>query len=123
MERPPLDDRGLAPLFGLPSSNAYVGGQIAITPIYTIRVPTDPLWRNISNPYVSSGYAASQTPSDGDWNKNELAGAQGQAIAPQNQSGVMSFSGAGYLAIYITSMPEYNGSTIDEQFLYNAITR
>jgi hypothetical protein len=116
-----VDNRALAPLFGLSSSATYGGGDTAITPTYNERYPRLPLFRNVGNPYVSSGYNFSQTPDDGGWSPNELTGARIVARTAGAQAAILVRKAGAYFSIYVTNMPEYVGSTIDEQFFYNAI--
>lgn len=115
------DNRVLASLFGLSSTASYVGGDVPITPTYTERYPTLPLFRNVGNPYVSSGYNFTQTPSDSAWSANELVRARLVARTPDSMAAIFVSKGAAFFSIYVTNMPEYVGSTIDEQFYYNAI--
>jgi hypothetical protein len=115
------DNRVLAPLFGLNSSATYGGGDTEITPNYTERYPSLPLFRNVGNPYVSSGYPFTQTPSDGAWSSNELTGARVVARAAAGQAAILVRRMGAYDSIYVTNMPEFGGGSIDEQFFYNAI--
>ena len=115
------DNRVLAPLFGLSSTADYTGGDVAITPTYTERYPTLPLFRNVGNPYVSSGFNYTQTPFDGAWSANEITRARLVARTPDSRAAIFVSRSSSSFSIYITNMPEYVGSTIDEQFFYNAI--
>jgi hypothetical protein len=115
------DNRVLAPLFGLRPAIDYTGGDVSITPTYVERYPGLPLFRDVGNPYVSSGFNYTQTPVDGVWSANELAGARLVARTSDPRAAILVLRRSAYYGIYITNMPEYVGSTIDEQFFYNAI--
>ena len=115
------DDRVLAPLFGVSSSGAYDVSPAPVTPTYAERYPALPLFRSLGNPYVSSGYDFSELPSDGAWSSNELTSATPVARTSDSQAVILVRKARSYYGIYIANMPEWNGSTIDEQFFYNAV--
>lgn len=114
-----IDNRALAPLFGLRRSNY---GLISLTPTFHLKRPNYPLFRDLPHPYVSVGYDQSQVPGDGRWGANELLGTTGVAASSaQATAAIVVHEGLGYTSIYVSSMPEYGGGTEDEQFFYNAI--
>jgi hypothetical protein len=115
------DNRMLAPLFGLKSTIAYTGGDLAITPTYAERYPGIPLFRNVGNPYVSSGYNFSQRPADGVWSPNELTNGILVARISDGSAAIVIRRSPPFFGIFIANMPEYNGSSIDKQWFYNAI--
>ncbi len=120
-----VDNRVLAPLFGLDPNATYAGGDNTIDETYNEMNPSLFLWKNVGNPYVSGGYASSQTPADGTWDSGENGKAKYLATNSDRSSVVMGFMPKRtfkHASAYITSMPEYNGNTADEQFLYNAIS-
>jgi len=119
---PAIDNRGLAPLFGLPASASY--GSIGLpSPAYTLLQPSHALFAGMSNPYSSAGYAVSQVPADNSWDTADLDGAEILAQTSDSRGVILAYYASTYDAIYITSMPEYGGNTQDERFLYNALTR
>ena len=114
-----IDNRALAPIFGLSSSMAY--DFVGISNQFT-RVGSACLFNKIRKSWQSLGYPNSQVPTAGSWLGNlgkERAGAESD-----NYVGVIGgIRGGTAAAIYISNMPEF--STIggnDEQLLYNAIT-
>ena len=115
-----IDNRALAPIFGLSSGLTY--NYVGISNEFT-KVANGCLFNKIPGPLgKSNGYPNSQVPSNGTWMGN--LGAATAGAESDGYLGVVSgYRKAGATAIYISSMPEYN--TIggeDEQFLYNAIT-
>jgi hypothetical protein len=89
---------------------------------YDLLSPGSPLFRNLPDPYTTGGYSESQQPLDGTWDPDDLAGADKVARTAANDAAIFIYDQPAYDAIYITSMPEYEGGVQDEQFLYNAIT-
>ncbi len=118
-----IDNSALAPLFGLKAgANGWTGGTTVVTPTYKLRYPGLPLFRNISNPYVSSGYNYAQTPGDGVWSSNELQGGKLVGRTADAMGAIVARKAVtGYYSVFISNMPEYNGGTTDKQFFYNAI--
>jgi hypothetical protein len=115
------DNRALAPLFGLKAGVAYTGGDLSIVPSYSERFPALPLFRDVGNPYVSSGYPYSQRPVDNVWSPNELTTGQLIARNADGSAAIVVRKGPPFYGIFIANMPEYQGSTVDEQWFYNAI--
>jgi hypothetical protein len=118
------DNRVLAPLFGLTPGVKYTGGHVKIRPIYVERTPSSPLFRGVGNPYESLGFEYSQTPADGAWSDNELTTAELVARTGDTRAAILvqqASASRSYSSVYITNMAEYQGSTTDEQFFYNAI--
>lgn len=115
------DNTALLPLFGLSSAQTYAGGINPITPTYNLRFPGLPLFRNVGNPYVSSGYSFAQTPVDGVWSANELTSGKLVGRNADGQAAIVVRKAPTYYSIYIANMPEYQGGTADKQFFYNAI--
>src|SRR5436190_7605815 len=114
------DNRALAPLFGLKSSIAYKGGDLAITPTYAERYPGLPLFRNVGNPYVSAGYNYSQRPADGVWSPNELTLGKLVARISGGSAAIVVRRSPPFYGIYIANMAGIPGSSIDKQWFYNA---
>jgi hypothetical protein len=117
------DNRVLAPLFGLEPSRDYLLSG-AITPTFDERDPTLALFRNVGDPYVSSGYPYTQQPADGLWQARDLTTANLVARTSDSQAAILvqrASAALAYSSIYISNMPEYGGSPIDEQLFYNAI--
>ncbi|HEX9311775.1 MAG TPA: hypothetical protein VGA30_02970 [Actinomycetota bacterium] len=117
-----IDNSALAPLFGLKATAGWTGGTTVVTPTYRLRYPGLPLFRNISNPYVSAGYNYAQTPGDGAWSINELQGGKLVGRTADAMGAIVARkAAAGYYSVFISNMPEYVGGTTDKQFFYNAI--
>jgi hypothetical protein len=116
-----VDNSALAPVFGLRSDGAYTGGTEIVAPTYNLRYPTLALFRDVGNPYVSSGYNQAQTPGDGAWSSNELQGARLVGRTSDAKGAITVRKASTYYSIYISNMPEYVGGTTDKQFFYNAI--
>jgi hypothetical protein len=116
-----IDNTALLPLFGLSQAQTYGGGINPITPTYNLRFPGLPLFRDVGNPYVSSGYNFAQTPADGVWSANELTSGRLVGRNADGQAAIVVRKAPTYYSIYIANMPEYQGATADKQFFYNAI--
>jgi hypothetical protein len=116
----PIDNRGLAPLFGLPGGAVYTEAEYII-PTYTFLEAGNPLFKHLAAPYASSGYNWSQVPASGTWNQAALNGARLVGTNADQTAAVLAYDAPGYRAIYITNMPEYLGGAADAQFFYNAI--
>jgi hypothetical protein len=116
-----IDNRGLAPVFGI-RPVAFTGALQKIDPTYAI-LRQSPLFRDVADPYVSSGFPFSETPASGSWTDDALRGAKIAAINADASAAVLTYRKCTYRATYITNMPEYGGSAIDLQVLYNALTR
>ncbi len=112
---------GLAPLVGIDEATRY-GPSVSVTPAYDELEPDNSLFRNIPDPYVSSGLPVSQVPSDGLWDAGELAGARYVGKTSDSKAAILVAQKPTYTGIYISTMPEYVGGTQDLQFFYNAIT-
>lgn len=115
-----VDNRALAPIFGLSSTLSYT--FVGISNEFT-KVANACLFNKIPGPVAkSNGYPYSQVPSSGSWMGN-LGVASARAESDSYAGVVSGYHKGSATAIYISSMPEYQ--TIggnDEQFLYNAIT-
>jgi hypothetical protein len=116
-----IDNRGLAPLFGIKKSASYLSGEQGVTPTYDVRWPGSPLFRNVSDPYVSSGFANSQVPVDGAWSRNEIQFGQFVGKISDARAIIRARTVGDTARIYISTMPEYLGGAQDKQFFYNAI--
>jgi hypothetical protein len=109
----------LAPLFGL-VDQPYSGHPSAA--VYDlVDDPTFVLFRDVPDPFASSGFKTIQTPLDGRWSSNELQGAKLVARTARRKGIITQYDSGSYNAIYISNMPEYGGGTADKQLLYNAI--
>jgi hypothetical protein len=120
---PPLcDNRALAPIFGLRSDIAYNTSDYGAMQTFSILVPTA-LFRNLSDPYVSSGFGQAQVPADDlSWDANDLGDAQLLASTADRRGVITQYVTGSYHAIYVSEMVEYYGSSLDTQLLYNALT-
>jgi hypothetical protein len=118
-----IDNRGLAPIFGLSSSIVYTATDTASSPTYLYLEPANPLFNNIPGTYTSSGFPYSQVPlNDGTWDNADLVDARFVAKTADNTSVITVHDAPNYSAFYITNLPEYGGGTVDEIFFYNAFT-
>jgi hypothetical protein len=115
------DNLILAPLFGLNDTIQYSGG-IPDSMIYYYLEPTNYLFNNINEPYVSNGYRYSQVPAVGNWITSALDGAEVVGLTRDTAAVITQYNAGNFWSIYISNMPEYFGDTLDAQFLYNAIT-
>lgn len=116
-----IDNRKLASLFGLSKTAGYGGGDQTVNPLYNLKKPDLPLFKNVPNPYQSLGFNEAQTPTDGAWSRNEKTKGKYLAFASSKQGAIVFFSNGIFDGILITNMPEYGGGTADKQFIYNAI--
>ena len=114
------DNRVLAPLFGLNDMIQY--SSIAVSPNYYYQDPANYLFNNISEPYISSGYAFSQIPVGGKWITSGLNNAEAVGLTQDSSAIITQYHNGNFWSIYISNMPEYFGDTLDAHFLYNAIT-
>ncbi len=115
-----VDNRALAPLFGLSSSLTY--GNVNISNEF-MKLYEPCLFHKIyGTSWQSRGYNSSQVSASGTWTGNlSVAGAVADS---DNYAGIVAgVHSPSYTAIYISNMPEYqNVGGDDEQLLYNAIT-
>lgn len=118
-----IDNRVLAPLFGLDAQAPYVIEERTSDPAlpFTLAWSQHPLFDGVARPYVSTGYASSQTPADRAWNGSDRGAARTLAYSDARHAAILQYCGSGYRAIYATHMPEYESGTDDHQLLYNAI--
>jgi hypothetical protein len=121
--QPPLyDNRGLAPVFGLRPDISYNGSEISAMQAFNILAPFE-LFRSLPNPYVSSAFPYAQVPADDlHWDANDLGSAHLVACTGDNRGVITWYQTDSYHAIYVSEMVEYHGSSLDTQFLYNALT-
>ena len=116
------DNRGLADVFGLRSDIQYNTWEAPASQRFDILVD-HPLFNGIPNPYVTSGYYNAQVPAnDEKWDAGDLGAAQLLARTDDGRGIITWYETDAYHASYVSEMVEYNGSTVDTQFLYNALT-
>lgn len=120
-------DNAIAPLFGLLEQSEWhsTGSDKGAPPNYTLQFndPAAPiLFRNLPNPYDSAAAGFDEKPTDKRWSKNEMAGASILGFNPTRRVAITFFDGGGYNAIYVANDVDYQSSTADLQFLYNALT-
>jgi hypothetical protein len=115
-----LDNRLLAPLFGLNPEAAY--SVTSTSPTYYYKEPVNNLFTNIDEPYVSNGYPYTQIPVEGNWITSGFDGAEVVGLTQDTTAVITQYNAGNFLSIYISNMPEYYGDTLDARFLYNAIT-
>jgi hypothetical protein len=117
-----IDNSALAPVFGLRAGAGYAGGDVPVNTTYSLKLPGLALFRDIPNPYVSTGFNQTQTPVDGAWSRNEKRKAKYAGKLAQSVGAITFFTNGTWDGVFITNMPEYGGGTQDKQFIYNAIT-
>jgi hypothetical protein len=117
-----IDNRGLAPNFGLRPDLAY--DSTGISNIFNMITGCECLFTGIPPPsWTSSGYPYTQAPAGTlQWTDDTLAGAMVVADSDNHTAIASIYDGGTYSAIYISNMPEFFGSTVDKQLLYNALT-
>lgn len=114
-----IDNRALAPLFGLdPTQGYYVDRSVETD--FTIRSRI-PLFKGLDGRYASSGYHESQEPQGHHWSPAASGDAKVIGYDRGHRAAILSYCGTTYRALYFTWMPEYLGNAQDEQVLYNAI--
>jgi len=115
-----IDNRGLAPIFGLSSSVTY--DFVTISNSFT-KLAKACLFNKIAGTsWQSNGYPYSQVPSSGSWQGN-LGTAKPGAESDTYVGVISGYRKKSATAIYISNMPEYQ--TVggdDEQLLYNVLT-
>lgn len=118
-----VDNRALAPLWGLRSDQDYNADEVPSAPSADILASSSCLFSRIAPPLDQGGYPFVQVPLDGSWDPADLAGAVILARSPDGRNVVTSYSSGNLQATYISYMPEYqDGSQFDAtQYLYNAI--
>lgn len=118
------DNRGLAPTFGLRSDLAYNTTEIGISNIFNMISAFECLFGGIPEPsWKSSGYPFTQSPAGTlQWTDDTLAGATIVADSDNLRAIASIYDGGTYSGIYISNMPEFYGSAVDKQLLYNALT-
>jgi hypothetical protein len=119
----PVDNRLLAPLWGLRSDLGYSQGGDPWLPSMPILDPCSWLFVSIVDPFEIGGYRRHQVPSCGSWHESNLSGALFVARAEDGSAVVTNFYAGAYRAAYISFMPEYQGGEdVDAaQWVYNAI--
>jgi hypothetical protein len=115
-----FDNRGLAPIFGLSSTQTY--DYVSISNLFSETQPGRCLFRGISGTsWQSAGYPNSQVPTSGNWTGN-LDHATAVAESDSYVGVITTYKTSQYTAVFISNFPEYYGGTDDEQLLYNAST-
>ncbi len=117
-----VDNRGLAPVFGLNSKIEYNGAVAISNQFDKTTKKKECLFNGISgSSWQSEGYAYTQVPSTGSWTGN-LGKATAVAESDTYIGIVSLYPTSKYTGVYVSNFPEYNGGTVDEQLLYNAVT-
>lgn len=118
-----VDNSELLPLFGLRADVEIEGREHAAISNEFIVVRPDDLLRGLpATGWSSSGYAASQVEKGGRWTAFDQREALLVASSDEGRAIVSVFRHRGHAAVYVSSMPEYDGSPLDERLLYNALT-
>ena len=117
-----VDNRGLAPVFGLSSKIDYNTTPIGISNLFKKTKQHECLFKRISGgSWQSDGYPFTQAPATGSW-KGHLGKATAVAQSDTYIGVISLYTAATYTGVYVSNFPEYNGGTDDEQLLYNAAT-
>ena len=117
-----VDNRGLAPVFGLNARIDYNTTPVAISNLFKKTKQNQCLLKRITGAsWQSDGYPYTQVPATGSWT-GHLAKATAVAQSDKYLGVVTLYTAATYTGVFISNFPEYNGGTDDEQLLYNAVT-
>jgi len=117
-----IDNRGLAPVFGLSSKIEYNTTAVGISNLFKKTKQKQCLLKRISGQsWQSDGYPFTQEPATGSW-KGHLGKATAVAQSDTFAGVISLYTAPTYTGVYISNYPEYNGGTDDEQLLYNAVT-
>jgi len=116
-----VDNRGLAPVFGLSSTIEYNTTEVGISNTFN-KLKNECLFKRISGAsWQSNGYPYTQVPASGSWTGN-LGKATAVAQSDTYVGVVTLYRTPKYAGVFVSNYPEYNGGTDDEQLLYNAVT-
>lgn len=116
-----VDNRALGPVFGLPGNVDYEG-EAPSNGSFDI-VVEHAIFRDVPDPYVTGGFGEGQVPADDmTWDADDLGDAELLAATSDGVGVITWYSTDSYHAIYVSQMVEYEGSAIDTQFIYNALT-
>lgn len=114
-----IDNRALAPIFGLSSTLTY--NETSISGEFT-QLAKACLFNKIPSSWQSNGFNYSQVPESGSWTGN-LGRARAGADSDNYVGVITGYHKISATAIYISNMPEYqNVGGNDEQLLYNALS-
>lgn len=115
-----VDNRALAPIFGLDATLTY--DYTGIDNVFDKTKSGQCLLKKISGKsWQSSGYAFSQVPASGTWTGN-LDKAKAVAESDSYVGVISTYTAKKYTGVFISNFPEYSGNSDDEQLLYNAST-
>jgi hypothetical protein len=118
-----IDNRGLAPVFGLRSDLLYNTVEVGISNTFNVIDFGNHLFQGMPDQWNSQGYANTQVPvEDLRWDEPDLAGAEVAAESDDFRAMISVYDGGPYTGIFVSNMPEYFGGSLDKQLLYNAIT-
>jgi hypothetical protein len=119
-----IDNRGLAPLWGLRSDLGYNTTEVEADATTHLIDPSHCVFTAIDEPLLTGGYPRVQVPAgDLSWDDGDLAGAVLLGRSANGRNAVTGFDGGNYEAYFISFMAEYqDGSSVEAaQWLYNAI--
>ena len=117
-----VDNRGLAPVFGLSSTIEYNTTAVGISNLFKKVKKNECLFKRIKGAsWQSDGYPYTEVPASGSWTGN-LGKATAVAQSDTYDGVVTLYSTSKYTGVFVSNYPEYNGGTDDEQLLYNAVT-
>jgi hypothetical protein len=117
-----VDNRALAPVFGLSSKIAYNTTAVGISNTFVKKKAKACLLKRITgSSWQSDGYPFTQAPATGNWT-GHLGKAKAVAESDNFVGLVSLYTAPTYTGVFISNFPEYNGGTDDEQLLYNAVT-
>jgi hypothetical protein len=117
-----IDNRGLAPIFGLNSKIEYNTTQVGISNLFKKTKQKECLLKGISgSSWQSDGYPFTEVPATGSW-KGHLDKATAVAESDSFAGVIALYTAPTYTGVFVSNFPEYNGGTDDEQLLYNAVT-
>ncbi len=121
-----VDNRALAPIFGLQQNLIYTYKKIQYTgegPSFQILIDSS-LFYNISNPYVTNDFHpyALVPANDLSWDSDDLGLVSLQAQTSDSKGVITFFKTEAYHAIFVSEFVEHNANSADIQFIYNALT-
>src|SRR5579872_548655 len=106
-----VDNRGLAPVFGLSSKIAYTTNQVGISNLFVKKKAKSCLLRGITGrSWQSDGYPYTEVPATGNWT-GHLGKAKAVAESDNFVGLVSLYTAPTYTGVLVSNFPEYNGGT------------
>ncbi|KAL7722207.1 Uncharacterized protein QTN25_000959 [Entamoeba marina] len=124
------DNRKMGKIFGIDPNLTLTTRRLGSKPKYNALNQNKILWKNLSVPFISNGYASTQVPSTLKWFTTEqkaIGLLENTEILARSDDGscvIINHKTPKYSSMYISHMPEYDsltGDRKDAQFLFNCI--